>query len=45
MAYVESVQSNGFTVSEMNYNAWGQVNTRFVPFSSPGPLEGFIYGK
>jgi surface antigen len=45
VAYVESVQPGGFTVSEMNYNAWGQVNTRFVPFSNPGPLEGFIYGK
>src|ERR1700682_5028125 len=45
VAYVESVQPNGFTVSEMNYNAWGVVNTRFVPYSNPGPLEGFIYGK
>jgi surface antigen len=45
VAYVESVQPNGFTVSEMNYTAWGQVNTRFVPYSNPGPLEGFIYGK
>ncbi|GAC1333395.1 MAG: hypothetical protein NVSMB17_13770 [Candidatus Dormibacteria bacterium] len=45
VAYVESVQPNGFTVSEMNYNAWGQVNSRFVPYSSPGPLTGFVYGK
>ena len=45
VAYVESVQPGGFTVSEMNYNAWGQVNTRYVPYSNPGPLEGFIYGK
>ena len=45
VAYVESVQGNGFTVSEMNYNAWGQVNSRFVPYSNPGPLTGFIYGK
>jgi surface antigen len=45
VAYVESVQPNGFTVSEMNYNAWGQVDTRFVPYSNPGPLTGFIYGK
>jgi surface antigen len=45
VAYVESVQPNGFTVSEMNYSAWGQVNTRFVPYSNSGPLEGFIYGK
>lgn len=45
VAYVESVQADGFTVSEMNYNAWGQVNSRFVPYSNPGPLTGFIYGK
>jgi len=45
VAYVESVQPGGFTVSEMNYNAWGQVNSRYVPYSNPGPLEGFIYGK
>ena len=45
VAYVESVQPNGFTVSEMNYNGWNTVNTRFVPYSNPGPLTGFIYGK
>jgi surface antigen len=45
VAYVESVQGDGFTVSEMNYTAWGQVDTRFVPYSNPGPLTGFIYGK
>ncbi len=45
VAYVESVQADGFTVSEMNYTAWGQVDTRFVPYSNPGPLSGFIYGK
>jgi surface antigen len=45
VAYVESVQGDGFTVSEMNYTAWGQVNTRFVPYSNPGPLTGFVYGK
>jgi surface antigen len=45
VAYVESVQGDGFTVSEMNYNAWGQVNSRFVPYSNPGPLTGFVYGK
>jgi surface antigen len=45
VAYVESVQPDGFTVSEMNYNAWGQVDRRFVPYSNPGPLTGFIYGN
>ena len=45
VAYVESVQGDGFTVSEMNYHGWNTVNTRFVPYSNPGPLMGFIYGK
>lgn len=45
VAYVESVQADGFTVSEMNYNGWNTVNTRFVSYSKPGPLLGFIYGK
>ncbi|HEV1997673.1 MAG TPA: CHAP domain-containing protein [Candidatus Dormibacteraeota bacterium] len=45
VGYVESVQGNGFTVSEMNYNGWNQVDTRFVPYSNPGPLTGFVYAK
>jgi surface antigen len=45
VGYVESVQADGFTVSEMNYNGWNTVNTRFVSYSMPGPLMGFIYGK
>ncbi|MFN2463409.1 MAG: CHAP domain-containing protein [Candidatus Dormibacteria bacterium] len=45
VGYVESVSSSGFTVSEMNYTAWGQVDSRFVPYSNPGPLTGFIYAK
>lgn len=45
VAYVESVQPNGFTVSEMNYNGWDQVDSRFVPYSDPGPLTGFVYAK
>ncbi|MGI8608821.1 MAG: CHAP domain-containing protein [Candidatus Dormibacteria bacterium] len=45
VGYVESVRSDGFTVSEMNYNGWNQVDTRFVPYSDPGPLTGFIYAK
>jgi surface antigen len=47
VAYVESVQGDGFTVSEMNYNGgWNRVNNRFVPNSNRGPnFLGFIYGK
>jgi surface antigen len=44
VAYVESVQGDGFTVSEMNYGAWGQVDTRFVSYSASPSPTGFIYG-
>jgi surface antigen len=43
VAYVESVNGDGsWTVSEMNYKGWDQVDTRVV---RPGgvPLIGFIY--
>lgn len=43
VAYVESVAANGdWTVSEMNFSAWGVVNARTI---HPGgvPLIGFIY--
>ncbi len=45
VAYVESVNPDGsWTVSEMNYRAWGVVDQRTI---RPGqvPLIGFIYGK
>lgn len=42
VAYVESVGENGFTVSEMNYEKFGKVNTRFIPFGSK-IIRGFIY--
>jgi surface antigen/peptidoglycan hydrolase CwlO-like protein len=45
VALVESVDSGGFTVSEMNYNGWNQVDTRYVSYSHAGPLDGFIYAK
>ncbi|HEV3235174.1 MAG TPA: CHAP domain-containing protein [Candidatus Dormibacteraeota bacterium] len=45
VAYVESVDPGGFTVSEMNYSGWNQVDTRHVSYSDAGPLLGFIYGK
>jgi surface antigen len=43
VAYVESVNGDGsWTVSEMNYRGWNQVDTRSI---KPGgaPLLGFIY--
>jgi len=42
VAYVESVNGDSFTISEMNYQGYGIVNRRTV---SPGgvPLIGFIY--
>jgi surface antigen len=45
VAYVESVDPGGFTVTEMNYNGWNQVDTRHVSYTDAGPLLGFIYGK
>lgn len=42
VAYVESVNGNSFTVSEMNYVGYGRVSTRTVTTSSV-PLIGFIY--
>ncbi len=45
VAYVEAVNPDGsWTVSEMNYTAWGQVSRRTL---RPGqaPVVGFIYGK
>ena len=46
VAYVESVQGDGFTVSEYNYtNGWNHYDTRFVSYGHTGPLYGFIYGK
>ncbi len=42
VAYVESVNGNTFTVSEMNYNGWGVVDRRTVSAGSV-PLIGFIY--
>ena len=45
VAYVESVNGDGsWTVSEMNYVAWGVVSRRTL---RPGqaPVVGFIYGK
>lgn len=42
VAYVESVNGNTFTVSEMNYRGYGVVSSRTLTTSSV-PLIGFIY--
>jgi surface antigen len=43
VAYVESVNANGsWTVSEMNYSGWGQVDSRTIQ-PGFGYLVGFIY--
>lgn len=42
VAYVESVNGNSFTVSEMNYQGWGVVSRRTIN-TGQVPLYGFIY--
>jgi surface antigen len=42
VAIVESVGSGSFTISEMNYKAWGKVDRRSVVTSSR-IVKGFIY--
>jgi len=44
VALVTSVSDAGFTVSEMNYEKFGKVNTRFIPKAS-NSIKGFIYLK
>lgn len=41
VAVVIAVAPDAYTVSEMNYLGWGQVNTRTIPWPDPH-LEGFI---
>jgi surface antigen len=41
VALVESVSDDGFIVSEMNYQKFGRVNTRFIPHNSR-TIRGFI---
>jgi surface antigen len=45
VAYVESVNGNTFTVSEMNFTAWNVVDRRTITLGGPVPIVGFIYGK
>ncbi len=42
VAYVESVNGDSFTVSEMNYAGWGVVSSRSINVNS-GIIKGFIY--
>ncbi len=42
VAYVESVGAGTVTISEMNYNGWGVVNSRTLSTSS-GVIRGYIY--
>lgn len=42
VAYVESVNGNNITVSEMNYEGWGVASRRTLS-SSAGFIRGFIY--
>lgn len=39
---VEEVNEDTVTISEMNYNGWGTVNTREIPKDSP-IIKGFIH--
>ncbi len=44
VAYVEQVNLDGsFVVSEMNYRAWGVIDTRFIRSARDISLIGFIY--
>ena len=42
VAYIESVDDSGFTVSEMNYEKFGKVNKRWISKNSR-TVRGFIY--
>ncbi len=42
VAYVESVDDDGFTVSEMNYKQFGKTDTRWISKNSP-VIRGFIH--
>lgn len=42
VGYVESVNENTFTISEMNYNGWGRTNSRTIDKNS-SIIKGFIY--
>lgn len=42
VAFVENVDEGGFTVSEMNYEKFGRINTRYIPNGSK-KVKGFIY--
>lgn len=42
VGYVESVDGDKVTISEMNFNGWGQVNNRTLSIDDP-VIKGFVY--
>jgi surface antigen len=42
VAYVESVNGNSFTISEMNFHGFGVITQRHLTLGQV-PLVGFIY--
>lgn len=42
VAYVESVDGDQITISEMNYNGWGVISSRTIS-TSYGAIRGYIY--
>lgn len=42
VGYVEKVEGNSITISEMNYKGWGTTNTRTLDINNP-VIKGFIY--
>lgn len=42
VAYVEKVEEDRILVSEMNYEKFGKMNTRWIPINS-GTIRGYIY--
>lgn len=42
VAYVEAVDGNNVTISEMNYKGWGVISSRTISASS-GVIRGYIY--
>jgi len=44
VAYVESVNANTITISEMNYEGWARKSVRVIPRNS-SVIMGFVYAK
>jgi surface antigen len=43
VAFVTSVGPTSYTVTEMNYVGWNQVDSRTIPLNGPAAIIGFIY--